>query len=597
MKEDIRKNKREKSWELLQELGNIEDDLVKGAAQETRAAQENRVMQETRAVRQKPIRNRRLLLMRMGAAAAILCLMAGTAVLSARLLFPQNAEMENPFATENIAASIDSGSEGVASVHPKSENIHGEDLENGNENTQEGTEDLEEAPVKITDLIAREDTSAEGNVISKEDLKYKIIPVNGQTAEYHEVAVGTGKDGLLADSLGELLEGTDCYRLKGHDELQYLLTKEEEEYSLWEFAVFETVPYDYSMVLKDIYGVDSAQDIASVTVSPAKMDNSDAGKKLQNQIGTRVITDAGDIASIYQALSGMVCLGANRWDEIDLGGDDSNLREAVSEGRYLTISLVSGNEIGGLKYTARSGQFYEFGGIAYQALGGPAADSVEKALGYASDQWKREDGWLTAQEINERHAEKDPASGTVGGYYVRSFIAYQGGFYRGCSGEELLEQYFIPAKRNVNYSSVWELETYCAAEREDLIAVYLNGGLQGYRKIADVIFEIDGAAYGINREASENEVSGHGEAVLEGENFTVYQLRTEKVQQGQQDGQGQQDDQEQKDGEGQQESSRVSGSTPEYLVNILPILCRECPNLFQEGGNYVESWCIAVPIE
>ena len=127
MKEDIRKNKREKSWELLQELGNIEDDLVKGAAQETRAAQENRVMQETRAVRQKPIRNRRLLLMRMGAAAAILCLMAGTAVLSARLLFPQNAEMENPFATENIAASIDSGSEGVASVHPESENIHGED--------------------------------------------------------------------------------------------------------------------------------------------------------------------------------------------------------------------------------------------------------------------------------------------------------------------------------------------------------------------------------------------------------------------------------------------------------------------------------------
>ena len=110
--------------------------------------------------------------------------------------------------------------------------------------------------------------------------------------------------------------------------MQYLILREEDGYSLWKFSHFlvwdqeefaavkegladgtsawsdfswfsldmDFSPYSYDMVLRDIYGVTSGEAIESILVEPANMDNTDAGKKLQEEIGTRTITEKSQIA-------------------------------------------------------------------------------------------------------------------------------------------------------------------------------------------------------------------------------------------------------------------------------------------------------------
>ena len=251
--------------------------------------------------------------------------------------------------------------------------------ETGDENIAE-----DKTYVDVQELIGEEEgISADGEV-----LETQWIRIGERTAEYHRVNTSEGS-ARLAESLGEPLAGASgYYRLAGHEELQYLIREQDETYSLWEFSSFvaeEGESYGYDTVLREIYGLTGADQIASVTVTPADMDNTDQGRALQEQIGTRIVTDPDEIDTLYRVLVSMTCLGSKRWEQIGVGREDASLLEDVRMGRYLAITLKSGVVIDDLKYTANTGQFYEYEGIAYRELSPEDAAAVEQVLGIGEE--------------------------------------------------------------------------------------------------------------------------------------------------------------------------------------------------------------------
>lgn len=235
--------------------------------------------------------------------------------------------------------------------------------------------------VSVSSLLEHSPSGMEEQVMQTAD-----VSVEQYTAMYIKVSSADG--GILAESMGEGIAGTtEWHYVSGHTDLQYLIREEGQEYSLWKFQCFDSKSYPYSDVLKLVYRISSAENISEIQVYPATMDNTDSGKKIQQEIGTTKITDRNQIETFYQILTSLTCYGSDRWDLIDYGIAEAAADEkftagkAVRMGRYLTVVTDYGNEIDGLKYTTASNMFYEFSGIAYNRLTEEQAKSVSEILG------------------------------------------------------------------------------------------------------------------------------------------------------------------------------------------------------------------------
>ncbi len=250
----------------------------------------------------------------------------------------------------------------------------------GEKESGEGKKEVD--PVPIHTLLVAEGTYAAYEM----QVQMIKIPAGEYEGMYEKVCGAS--ESMLAKSMGDPVPGAEgCFLVAGHEDLQYLVKKEQEEYSLWKFQCFVAEEYPYRDVLELVYRLDGAEDIAKIQVAPAKMDNTDEGKRIQEEIGTHMITDPESIKTIYEVLASMTCYGASGWDKIDYGAEDApsdgagGSHRAVRLGRYLTITTAYGNEIDGLKYTAVSDMFYEFSGIAYSPLEAEQAEAVRRALG------------------------------------------------------------------------------------------------------------------------------------------------------------------------------------------------------------------------
>lgn len=249
-------------------------------------------------------------------------------------------------------------------------------------------------------------------------LTVTMLPVNGHIAEYTQVdnpkAVANERKLYY---LGKNYAGLGgWYRPDGVDALRYLVHQEADgSHTLWEFSSFlvwdqetrdelkramengeetfwsavewfrldmDFTPYSYGEVLETVCGITDASDIVSVTVAPANMDNTDAGKRLQKEIGTLIVTAPAELEAIYNALASMTCYGSDRWELIDQGGTgaDGSLLDRVRLNRYLTLELADGSTLDALKYSAADGQFYEFGGVAYSPLDADSAAQINEIL-------------------------------------------------------------------------------------------------------------------------------------------------------------------------------------------------------------------------
>lgn len=206
------------------------------------------------------------------------------------------------------------------------------------------------------------------------------------------------ESGRLGGSIGSEVAGTkNWYKVSGHEDMQYFISYDGSEYSLWKFDSFRTrhprdsqdenqtknmqESYPYRDVMEIIYNIHSAEDIAEIIVAPPTMDNSTKGKEIQAEIGTNTITNSESIEALYTILSELTCYGGNHWEMIGLEQDTpSAMQDYTRAGRYLTIVTSQGMEIDSLKYTGINGMFYEYGGIAYNVLTEEERNIVEEIL-------------------------------------------------------------------------------------------------------------------------------------------------------------------------------------------------------------------------
>ena len=267
----------------------------------------------------------------------------------------------------------------------------------------------------ISSLLA----SNSGNFMAQQTEKYAAVPIEQYSGFYTEVP--SAGSSVLAESMGKSIGNTgEWHYVSGHSDLQYLIRNDGQECSLWKFQCFDSSEYPYNDVLKLVYRIDSADAITEIEVAPAKMDNTDAGKKIQEEVGIKKITDRAAIETIYEMLSGMTCYGSGQWERIDYGdveaaGDGQTpSHEAVRLGRYLSITTDYGNVIDGLKYTAVSDMFYEFSGIAYSLLTEEQAASICEIIGIVEYEGEdRQNHDVKTEDAQQGKENSDDGAGTA----------------------------------------------------------------------------------------------------------------------------------------------------------------------------------------
>ena len=279
---------------------------------------------------------------------------------------------------------------------------------------QEGPEpEMPEQFAPISSLLA----SNSGNFMAQQTEKYAAVPIEQYSGFYTEVP--SAGSSVLAESMGKCIDNTgEWHYVSGHSDLQYLIRNDGQESSLWKFQCFDSSEYPYNDVLELVYQIHSADAITEIEVAPARMDNTDGGKRIQEEIGTRIVTDRAAIETIYGVLSGMTCYGSGQWERIDYGdveaaGDGQTpSHEAVRLGRYLSITTDYGNVIDGLKYTAVSDMFYEFSGIAYSPLTEEQAASICEIIGII--EYEREDRQSYDVKTEDNRQEKENSDDGAG---------------------------------------------------------------------------------------------------------------------------------------------------------------------------------------
>ena len=248
-----------------------------------------------------------------------------------------------------------------------------------------------------------------GHGITEQALDLGKVSIGQYMGIYEKVQ--SVESAILSENKGKNISGTEeWYYVSGHTDMQYLIRNNNGEYSLWKFSCFDGGEYPYSDVLELVYQIDSADAISEIVVSPARMDNTDEGKAIQEKIGTHIITDREEISTIYDVLSSLTCYGRNHWEMIDNGSMDApadaelSSHQAVWLGRYLLIVTDYGNEIDELKYSAVSNMFYEFSGIAYNRLTEEQATDICEIIGIVAE-WE-EDQSSSEMEVDGHHSQE-----------------------------------------------------------------------------------------------------------------------------------------------------------------------------------------------
>ena len=228
---------------------------------------------------------------------------------------------------------------------------------------------------KYTDVTALLATNAG---TEEQSLILAQITLETHSASYQKVK-SADSETLKENTGSEVAEAKGWYQLSGHLDRQYLIHCEEGEYSLWKFYCYQEDSYAYRDVLQYIYHITCADDIKEIIASPADIDNTDEGRAIQKEIGLTAITDREQIKNFYRILTELTCYGSDHWEMIWFGNDfPQSMQNQTRAIRYLTLVTADNIKIDSLKY--KSGNFYEYGGIAYNKLAVEEQQTVEEIL-------------------------------------------------------------------------------------------------------------------------------------------------------------------------------------------------------------------------
>ena len=349
--------KKRETQTLYNSITNIEDKYI----QEALAAKK----------REKPV------WLKWGAVAACLCLICVSAIAVPHLLITIPNMYESwPTPDSGSISMLDGEQSQIADGEQAT--LAGGERTPITESDQAAKD--QEVFVPITSLLASRNNGMENLAAA-----FGKVSIGEYTGIYESVP--SVESAVLSEKRGNSVSDMeDWYYISGHTDMQYLIRNVNEEYSLWKFSCFSNEEYPYCDVLDLVYQIHSADAISEIIVNPARMDNTNGGRAIQEKIGTLKIKDREEIDTIYQILSSLTCYGSNHWDMIDYGDAEApadekkSSHQAVLLGRYLSIVTDYGNEIDGLKYTAVSDMFYEFSGIAYNHLSTEQAESMNEIL-------------------------------------------------------------------------------------------------------------------------------------------------------------------------------------------------------------------------
>ena len=231
------------------------------------------------------------------------------------------------------------------------------------------------------------------NLCYSKNLLSELGPMQMDNSVEENQKIKEENQNILQGFIGDFFAndgGTEYYKIKDHDDLQYLISKTPSgELCVWEFIFIKLFyaesSYSYGAALS-IYGVNSAKDIKQIVFLPPTFNNTEEGKAIQKEIGTVTVKNAADIKVIYDVLKDMICYG-----EYSLGRDDlpcyreDTIRKMknvqmgdMEKYREIRIDLKSGAPISSLKYSATWGGFYEDRGVAYHDLTDEHAALIEK---------------------------------------------------------------------------------------------------------------------------------------------------------------------------------------------------------------------------
>ena len=221
-----------------------------------------------------------------------------------------------------------------------------------------------------------------GTTTSMTPLYFANINVDGWSACYYEGSTASHK---LEPYVGELYLEEDSmswYRPKGTTNLEYLIQKDSDgTLSLWYFASFnmgDGETHTYGDILRVIYGVESPDDIVSITTSPTKSNNTNEGIAIQKIVGTHTYTDREDIEAFFDVVWDVVCYGTYGESEADENrftySFSTNSTNKVVSGedtygtRCIEIEFADGSTLNSWMYSALSGSFYEYGMVYTEPL-------------------------------------------------------------------------------------------------------------------------------------------------------------------------------------------------------------------------------------
>ena len=193
-------------------------------------------------------------------------------------------------------------------------------------------------------------------------------------------------------------DSTIYYYLKGHDTMEYMITREDEDLHLWHFYdiyVDTDASSTFSFVLSWRYGIGSADAIDGISITKLqKVD--DIYLDTDFSIQTEELTLSSSFSYIYYILSELE-YNVVPWEE--LTDTEYTFEEIQETAVKLNIASINGNVTDDIYYSPVDGRFYLEEGYAFEKLNENAKQTINEIVGvYTSTIDEEESGEGATQE-------------------------------------------------------------------------------------------------------------------------------------------------------------------------------------------------------